>query len=349
MIDWLTVVINAPHEAIEAGSVISTKPDGQIDWISEKRLPVEGSYSETVNIKTLDRIGGWGSMLWVSGCPAKWLQGHNLFGSDDLPRLVPAFLRAVLAQVGIYLGSQHWDDIDRGEYQLKRVDCTQSFALPSREDVRGWIRAALPVVSGKKQKVGGYDAQTLYVGQNSRRISLKIYCKGDELEEHGLPKDMPVEHEKSLLKFADNLLRVEVTIRSMELKRRGLEVGSGWGYDTSYHLLQERLESMNLPENLPLKSTADGIEGLPARMVAVYKLWLQGEDLRQLYPKKTYYRYRAALLPHGIDLNTPPRKAETSNVVPMWRYLVAEPVGVPDWAYGTPLYFDPSKPALRAL
>jgi II/X family phage/plasmid replication protein len=128
----------------------------------------------------------------------------------------------------------------------------------------------------------------------------------------------------------------------MELKRRSLERGRAWGYDTPTVLLGERIKALDLPENIPLK-TVDQVEGLSPRLVLAYRSWLQGEDLRALLPKNTFYRYRTELLKHGIDLSTPPRKAEVSNVIPLWRYLVAEPVGVPEWAKGTPLYFDPSQ------
>jgi len=34
---------------------------------------------------------------------------------------------------------------------------------------------------------------------------------------------------------------------------------------------------------------------------------------------------------------------EVSNVVPLFKVLEAVPVGVPDWAEGTPLYFEPRR------
>ena len=44
--------------------------------------------------------------------------------------------------------------------------------------------------------------------------------------------------------------------------------------------------------------------------------------------------------PLGIDIAVK-QPRETSNVVPLVVTLVGREVGVPDWAKGTPLYFDP--------
>lgn len=87
--------------------------------------------------------------------------------------------------------------------------------------------------------------------------------------------------------------------------------------------------------------TPDSLDGLPGRLIAVYKLWKDGEDLRALYPKASFYRYRAELLKHGIDINVR-QPAKPENVIPLVRVLRPEAISqVPDWAVGTELYFDP--------
>lgn len=85
------------------------------------------------------------------------------------------------------------------------------------------------------------------------------------------------------------------------------------------------------------------LEGLPARLIAVYKLWKEGEDLRALYPKASFYRYRSEFLKQGIDIAIrQPSKPE--NVIPLIRVLQPQAISqVPEWAVGTPLYFEPRK------
>jgi II/X family phage/plasmid replication protein len=83
------------------------------------------------------------------------------------------------------------------------------------------------------------------------------------------------------------------------------------------------------------------IESLfPAQRTA-YFAWVGGHDLRQVMPARSFYRLRAKLLPHGIDIATLQPK-EIDNVVRLGRVLEAKPVRIPDWAIGTPLYFEPT-------
>ena len=60
------------------------------------------------------------------------------------------------------------------------------------------------------------------------------------------------------------------------------------------------IESLDMAEQFSLTPAILG--DLPARLIAVYKLWKDGEDLRGMYPKATFYRYRREFLNHGIDI-----------------------------------------------
>lgn len=82
------------------------------------------------------------------------------------------------------------------------------------------------------------------------------------------------------------------------------------------------------------------LDAIPARLRSVYQLWADGHDLRELFPRRTFYRHRKALLASGVDIAVK-QPRETSNVVPLRVTLVGREVGVPEWARGTPLYFDP--------
>lgn len=86
----------------------------------------------------------------------------------------------------------------------------------------------------------------------------------------------------------------------------------------------------------------DELLTLKPRLRAVYELWVQGHDLRSMYPRMTFYRYRKEFMQHGIDISNVHHTRKESNVIPLGLVLHARPVGVPTWAIGTPLYFEPS-------
>ncbi|MCC5058182.1 phage/plasmid replication protein, II/X family, partial [Xanthomonas campestris] len=107
-------------------------------------------------------------------------------------------------------------------------------------------------------------------------------------------------------------------------------------------LLAERLGAMTMTTARTLPD--DVIEMLTAGQHNAYLAWVAGNDLRDTMSRPSFYRLRAKLLPHGVDIATlMPR--EVSNVVPLFRTLEAVPAPVPEWAVGTLLYFEP--PMLR--
>lgn len=91
------------------------------------------------------------------------------------------------------------------------------------------------------------------------------------------------------------------------------------------------------------KLTNNSIVDLPDCVRGTYHLWSDGHDCRQILSDRTFYRHRSKLRKHGIDISIP-KSDVTTNVVPLIRVFEAVPVGVPDWAVGTNLYFEPRKP-----
>lgn len=338
MIDWVTAIIPCHHdEKIYGGTIASVTSDGEIEWRVEKKQQIRGSYESSLSIKSLDP-----QTIMIDGNPAKWLQGHNMFGSDDLISLVQAVMFKLTPLLKLSPTDYDLECWEQGLYFLKRVDCTAMWDLPRRTDIRAWLRAAEMQSKsrhGRPVTKGG----TLYFGKNSRRWSVKFYSKGDEIAARGHKLPYEIEHRDNLIDWADNKLRGELTLRSIQLKEKQLSVAQQWRKTTPIEQLMTYIESLNMSEQFNI-SPLD-LEGLPARLIAVYKLWKEGEDLRALYPKASFYRYRSEFLKQGIDIAIrQPSKPE--NVIPLVRVLRPEAIAqVPEWAVGTPLYFEPKRTA----
>lgn len=342
MIDWLRFVIPCHHShPINGGRVLKIDQNNDIQWEVISRLQVRGSHESTIQVRTQDHNpDGTGSTLYIDGNPVKWLQGHNLWGTDDLLSLVYAFMERLAPLVGAFPTEADRLAWSLGGYEIKAIDLNRTWHLRNRADVLAWLRSAEHCAHlrhrGKGMLQGGC---TLYFGKNSRRWALKCYSKGLELEakDHRLPLSLQL---PSLIDWANKSLRIELRMLSLELKRLGLHVAANWGDNTVLELHQAYLEGleMNDAHTLPNFELPD----LPPRLLGAYQLWKDGHDLRSIYPRKTFYRYRLQLLEHGIDIAVVQPK-EKSNVVPLIRVLEAMPVGIPDWAIGTDLYFDPPK------
>lgn len=353
MIDWITAVIPCAHlEPIRDGCFQRVDATGEIEWSSDKRLSVKGSHDATVSVRSATWLDSDCTHIEVSGNLVKFFQGHNLFGTDDLTGLVFEFMRWLAKNHGLTetpLVSPTPADIAAwrtGDYVLTRVDVTDSFALASRAEVLAWLRTAEHTAHlshrGRGQLVKG---TTLYFGKHSRRWSLKLYAKAQEIEENAADQpalaDLP--HARA---WADNILRAELVIRAMELTRLGLRVGHHWlmrdGVDFDpLQLLRERLGSMTMTTTATLPDAVRATLTTSQRLG--YSAWLNGEDLRGILSNGAFYNLRNKLLPHGIDIATLQPKEAESNVVPLVRVLEAKPAPAPDWAIGTPLYFEPRR------
>jgi II/X family phage/plasmid replication protein len=346
VIDWVSFVAPCRHaKRVNGGLVASIRPDGSVEWQTYKRVSVRGSHDASVTVRTHD---GSCEHIEVSGNPVKWFQGHNLWGTDDLPALVLSMIEALVQRDDLGLTPT---DEDRaiwrgGGVRLTRVDVTESFHLPSRGDVLAWLRAAEQTAHlshrGRGQLVKG---STLYFGKHSRRWSLKLYAKGQELDAKG-HRQLVVDQLPAVREWAERSLRAELTLRSMELKRRELDSLGAWqrfdvdSSEVPAQLLRPVLGSMTMTTTTTLPASV--LESLRPTLRAAFAAWEAGHDLRSMFPRPTFYKFRKELLAHGIDIATV-QQQEGSNVVPMIRFLEAVPAGIPEWAIGTPLYFEPRR------
>ena len=201
--------------------------------------------------------------------------------------------------------------------------------LKDKAEVMSWIRSAGGKTVLARRGRGVFAGDTLYYGKNSRRWSLKMYSKGHELQKRKLSKELDI---PELQDFADKALRIELTLRSLELKERGLHFAQRWTPDFAIMLLMEAIGKLEMSNNFSLND--DKLALLKPRLRLAYKAWLRGDDLRQDLPKMTYYRYRKELLEFGIDIaNVQDVDKPLDNVVPLVRVLEALPASIPDWAY----------------
>ena len=330
MIDWVTMKISCDHDGIISnGEVVSLSKDGDsIEWSLVKYLPVVGSHDATISIRSITQ-----HTIEISGNPTKWLQGHNLFGTNDLKRLVWLFFKelAKIPELKLSPTMEQLKSIKNGNYTLSRIDINETWHLNNRSEVLAWIRAAGQKMRLKHRGAGQFRGDTLYWGKGSRRWILKCYSKGDEIDgkKSNFPNDLRT---PEMLDYADKALRIELTLKSNQLREWLLHDGSIWTPETAKMLLLELMKGLEMSNNMRL--TDDIVKSLPSGMAMAYLSWWHGSDLKQILSKNTFYRYRRKLKEYDIDIGIMRDVQEdTNNVIPLIRVLEAAPVGVPDWAY----------------
>lgn len=330
MIDWLTLELPPVGHDINNGLVLFVRPDGEIDYMVEKYMTVQGSFDNSVQIRAT------GTEVVISGNPAKWLQGHNLFGVSDFRRVLELYVTSL--QDVLKYDSLWYDSVISGNFIVKRIDITYNYRLKNQGEVIQWLNAVSQVSSGKRQKLTADRGTTVYFGKNSKRSTVKFYDKEGELFVHPISGKFDKQQYNYLTHYSKGLLRCEVCIRRKCLESEFKMIkGKDWLSVTEKELramYMKKLKGVNVPEKTMIKDEI--VNQLPNRLKAVYKLWIEGHDIQEMWPRATAFRYRKLMRDeYGVDifLPCPSTIAKTSRVLPLLRPLEAIPEEIPAGAF----------------
>ena len=347
MIDWVTAKIPfyCPG-VISDGDFLSVTRDGEVEYKVPKRLSVRGSYDASLTIRTeeLDANGDT-AYITLSGNPVKFLQGHNLFGSDDLINLVSETILRVSKLIDRPQPGSVLNAIYKGAYTLSRVDINRMFSLGSRAGVEQYLHT-MSMTSRTRSQGPVTKGSTVYLNKSSRRWSFKFYSKGQEANLRRNRKQGTINLPRELLNWADSMLRAELTLKSNELRETGLHVAANWNTMETLDLFADYSERIDMAPQKPIEDISKLFEEIkPKSAVSTYQLWKDGHDVRQLVTRPTFYRHRSALLEYGIDISMPPplQDQSTSNVIPFCKTLELKPAEMPHWVHGTEYLFEPRK------
>jgi II/X family phage/plasmid replication protein len=327
MIDWVTAKLPCDN-SLTSGCFAKLDAKGNVEWLTHSPINPVGSHDITIRIKSLTP-----QTIEVSGNPVKWLQGHNLFGTNDLRALMTEFFSRLyesMADEGLNPTIEQCDRIADGRYTVSRVDINETWFLKNQYDVKAWIRAAADKVSMPYRGRGVFSGDTLYWGKGSKYYFLKCYSKGDEI--NSKKSNFPTElRTPQMLDYADRALRLELQLCSKALREWQLNEPCNWTIDTPKMLLLKTIRTLDMSNNFKLSSSIT--DGMSTGLRLAYFAWLSGIDLRAELPKNTFYRYRRKLKEHDIDIAlVRDLDKPADNVIPLIRVLEAEPVGIPDWA-----------------
>ncbi len=347
MIDWLTAIYPCVHNPLPAGSVVSVDANGEIEWKAVKRLAVRGSNESNMWVRSVGSDGeGRATHIYIDGNPSKFLQGHNVVGSDDLRGLAVTVYARILSQLNIPHHMQSYFEVLNGNFKITRVDINYMYLLETLENVRAWLYAAEFKAKTRHGRATGKGG-TVYMGKNSRRWSLKFYSKYDEhmggKKGHLIPSQFVYE---GLLDWTKDKLRIELVLRSLELKELNLDLGKNWNNETVENVFSDYIGRLEMSQNTLLSDKT--IMELPRSARSTYLLWKQGANMREVLPKTTFFRQRKQLLAYGVDINFYCESPDSNNVIPLVRTLEAKPAEIPAWMYEKGLIFDYNRPAIAA-
>jgi Phage replication protein CRI/Phage X family len=319
-IDWLSAKVSTPPElwpGYESGRTLKLSADGEV---LENRLTAsqieDDEPSSSKNFRVWTPTPG---QLYLSGNPVKLLQGHNLFGSMDLLGL---YLEAgvwVRQNSGLFPGPGTWDACEFSAPRYSRIDITRSYRFATDAEALDYVRFVAGNAKSRHGAAKLYDSGTAYFGQSSRRWTMKIYAKKQELL-HGLRgagrRISAMVFPDELLDWSTGIVRFELTLRGPELAKHS---PPGDIHDSAFlaRLWQSYFDSIQFNENAAMSTRPDLIEEtLPRYLQLTVSIWRNGRDLRSALPQNTFYRHRREILTRcGIDIAVPHQRAASGSPV----------------------------------
>jgi II/X family phage/plasmid replication protein len=166
-----------------------------------------------------------------------------------------------------------------------------------------------------------------------------MYSKFDELHArkkgHSLSDILFTETQiKKLNDNASGLLRIEITLRRIELNERlNIKTLQDLQYKNKV-LFMEYTKKIDVSTTTKLANNV--MMAVPASSRPVYTMWFEGYDVKAILPKSSYYNHRRVLLGFGINISVKSekgKKEEEENKLTLASILAKSPEEVPLWAY----------------
>lgn len=265
--------------------------------------------------------------FWLETSLPKALQGHNVFGSNNLEMLCLGVIKLVYAQLGAKYSKDEEREICEAGIRLGRLDITCSFKLESPEmvaQVLEYLYEQFRAEGKVWSAYGSADVESVYNQLHSTRVTDKYYNKGKELRVKAKAKGIPerVPQRLRILNMSKYLLRFEVTYRAKELADLDLDYADCWDRARVISELHARIRTFNFQGVIHPMIDADKLLGLNDSCHTFYHLWSEGANLAKHRKYRTLDRARELLLQeHQVDIY---RRAKTGCPVPLKEVLDPE-------------------------
>lgn len=300
MVDWLRIWMPRIAEwDLPGDEIVKRFADGTEITLAMcgKQVP---SFDTSVRVRPVD------AHVEVSGNPSKFLQGHNLFGPDDVKRTAVKFLREIESKLGMRLFPQNILPYAN----LHEIHLAQMVDMESPKNKTEFLRQLGYLAKTRHKSQFFYEGETVYFGKTmsgkkskeSRHYFWRFYDKYSEINKRKT---------KHLLQNWEiqNHLRAEVVIKSHYLRLKELHWLSRWNNQTIPNLYKEMLEKISLSEGNIMDAITPPVGMDPKHKRCIWYPWMAGESLQSMMSKPTFYRWRALFLElYEIDIAKPPYK-----------------------------------------
>lgn len=293
----------------EMTQVISTTLDQTKEW--RKKTKIQSSMPwVTITAKSRNH----GEILWLEGSFLRFLQGHNVCGTNDIRWVCEMTLRLALDQLEI-----PYDDkkiaVAMASAELYRLDIAWNVRCKNHKMVTSVIRALIDSANAYPGAIKYFLGESIYFDHNSRVQYFKVYDKFAQMKKKQFTqlRNSNFSGCDELEKYAGKHLRCEVSLLRPYLKEHKLERLANWSKKTVQDHIETGTKFFEREAKIATIAHPVSIKNLTFAQRRVYALWRHGEELDDHFGRTALRSHVRKLKQHGLDLSRrPPRSMDGS-------------------------------------
>ena len=299
LVDTVAVVIDLHHKPLKRIAI----DNPNVNQKGTFELGVHSKFSSKIKARVMSRDNR--EKLYIEASIPKFMTGQNIVGLEELYGPCVSLINAVLEQMGIEPSETEQANITKGKFQIVRVDYAVHCSCGNAERAAAVMAALRSLIFAKAKDSSAYGNETIYAGQHSSRWTLRAYRKDLEVKKAKRRLPATVYGRKTLLEGVENCVRLELVLRSPELKRLGLSSPLSWNSAEARMRMQvwiDRLSNLN-----GVVPNIDGLDKLTNVSQLKLRAWLAGDLSAFTRAPSTFSAcHKEILLTTGIDVRGEP-------------------------------------------
>ena len=299
LIDTVAVLIEVGHKSLR--KIAQNNPN--ITWNGNYQLQVHSPFSATIKARVFSREKG--TKLMIEASIPKFLTGQNIVGVEELFEPCKQLIFSVLEQMRVEPTAAERRKINRGKFEVNRVDYALHCDCGTPERAAAVMAAVRSLMYAKAKDFSAYGVETVYAGQHSNRWTFRIYRKDLEIKKRGRGLPANVYRRDRLLAKVQNCARMELVLRAPELKRLGLNDPLAWNVEAARQRMQVWIDRLSTAGGMV--PNIDHLCELTSVQQMKLLLWLGGHRTAFTNSPTTFAATRKTVLAKtGIEIRGEP-------------------------------------------
>jgi len=287
--DALVSIITSPD-----GEVLQTRTNRKSMPAVEDGPPLHFRYKSHPDSSTGE--------LFIQGSPYAHIYGQNVWTSDSVRNATIPIIKQICKFLDAPINQTVEKKLTAGQIKLHRIDLAVNFRFDSENQVGSAIMQLKHLLASQRCQSHLHERYVALAPKGSKNYMISAYAKGSQMR---VNRDLNADIRQRLVRACAPLLRIEVRLRSAELRKLGLSYVSDWTRETAKEVFKKYFHRLPL-EGISFGPISDeDFENIDDRMRPVLALHKLGVDWRLVYSEATRTRHKAYFRQRGVNLDCP--------------------------------------------